>query len=98
MEDRIADFDYSLIDGILRNNFNYSGKIDDLQKEEDGVVVRLYNNEGLDVSIVRKEHFRWKSLVVQDYINGRNGREVIEMTSRGMQLSMVGYKVEDKDG
>ena len=98
MKDRIAGFDCSLIEGRLRKDFGYEGKVDNLQREEDGIVVRLYNNEGFDVSIVRKEHFRWKSLVVQDYINSRSERQIKEMTDRSRGLSMVGYKVEDKYG
>ena len=94
----IAGFDYSLIEGMLRNNFNYRGKIDDLQKEEDGVVVRFYNENGFDVSIVRKGSFELKHIVAQNYIGNKNGREIVEMTDRRRQLSIIGYKVEDKNG
>jgi len=94
----IAGFDYSLIEGMLRNNFNYSGKIDDLQREEDGLVVRLYNSEGLDVSIISKGYFGLKFLVVQDYASCRGERQVIEISDRSKSLSIIGYKVEDKDG
>jgi len=98
LEEKIAGFDGSLIEAVLKDGFNYDGKIDDLQREEDGLVVRLYNSEGLDVSIVSKDYFGLKSLVVQDYIGNKNWRQIIEISDRSKSLSIIGYKVEDKDG
>ena len=61
-------------------------------------MIRLYNNEGLDVSIVKKDYFRFKSIIVHYYVRNRNGRQVIELTDRERQLSIVGYIREDKNG
>ena len=95
----IAGFDRSLIEGILRRNFRYNGKISDLRIDDEDMVVRLYNNEGLDVSIIRKDYFRLKPIIVQHYyVDDSNGRQIVEMTDRGRGLSIVGYRTEDKDG
>lgn len=98
VNEEIAGFEPSLIEGMLKKIFGYDGKIDNLQREEDGIVVRLYNSEGFDVSVVRKGSFELKHIVVQDYIGNKNRRQIIEMTDRDRDLSIVGYKVEDKDG
>ena len=92
----IAGFDCSLIERMLRNDFKYKGKIDDLEREDDEIVVRLYDNKGLDIRIVRKEYFKLKSIVVQNYIRQRDG-PVTEITDRGRQLCMIGYKVENEN-
>lgn len=99
----IAGFDSSLIEGILRKNFGYEGRIDNLKREEEETVVKLYNKEGLDVTIIRKDYFELKSIIVTKYIvpitlRGGVGQHIIELIDRRRQLSMIGYGVEDKNG
>lgn len=94
----IAGFEASLIEGMLKKNFGYKGKIDDLIVDNEDIVVRLYNNEGFDVSIVRKGSFELKHIVVQNYIGNKNGQPIVELTDRHRQLSLIGYRVEDEDG
>ncbi len=90
LKDKIAGFDSSLVKNVLKSHFKYCGKIDRLKIDaDDEVVVRLYNEE-MDVRVVKKEYFRLKSIIVQNYT--RQKREyIIEVTDRVNQLCMVGW-------
>lgn len=95
-DEKIAGFDRDLIEKMLSSCFRYERDIDSLKREDDGMVVRLYNSE-LDVSVVKPDYFRLKHIVVQNYRTNRGDRPVIEMTDRGRELSIVGYRMEDKN-
>ena len=93
VNEKIAGFDSSLIKRMLKNNFRYNGKIDDLRIEDEDMVVRLYNDDGLDVSIIRKDYFRLKFVIVQSYTG--QGKSVIELIDRSKELSVVGWRAEN---
>jgi len=97
LKEDIAGFDYCLIEGVLRNKLKYRRKMADVKTEDEDMSVRLYDDNGLEASVVKKDYFPFKHIIRDNYIN-RAGREVIEASDINKQLYLVGYKIEARHG